>query len=84
MTKQHWTQEEVRELGLKASSLYSTVVGLTDTPREAAEIICMMHMLLYLNCGDGTSTVDDMLSQYVTNFKTNYEAQIAMEKGQMN
>jgi hypothetical protein len=80
----HWTQSELAELLLKANSLYSTIVGLTSTPREAAEIICMIHMLLYLNHGDGDTTVEEMLRVYTKNFRANYNAQVEADRGQMN
>jgi hypothetical protein len=70
-----WTPEEIADILAKANGLYGTLVGLTSTPREAAEIICMMHMLLYFNCGDASHSVDEMLSEYSANFKTNFEAQ---------
>lgn len=79
----HWPPADLRELNDKACGLYQTLIGLTSTPREAAEIICIMHMLLFLNYGDGAGC-EEMLSAYVKNFKTNYDLQVAAEKGTMN
>lgn len=82
MTKKlhQWTQEEIQDMGAKAGGLFMTLNGLTATPREAAEIIMMMHLMLWLNYGDGSSTVDDMLNDYADGFKKNYEVQVAAAK----
>lgn len=78
-TKPYWTQEQLQDFSAKASGMYLTLTGLTETPREAAEIIMMMHLLLFLNCGDGTGC-DVMLTDYVKNFKVNWENQVAHAK----
>lgn len=84
MTLPNWTKEELIEIGAKASGFYGTLQGITSTPREAAEIILMMHMLLWMNHGDGETTCDAMLEDYCKNFKRNYEIQMEWQKGKMN
>lgn len=79
-----FTPSEVRELYAKASGLYSTIVSLTSTPLEGAEIICMIHLMMYLNNGDGKTNVDDMLAAYCRTFKVNWESQVEMGKGELN
>lgn len=86
MTKKpkEWTAEQLIEIQAKAEGLYSTLVGLTETPREAAEIITMMHLLLYMNHGNGETNIDDMLKQYVEQFKLNFESQAAAHRAVAN
>lgn len=83
-TKPHWSQTELADIIAKSQGLFLTLTGLTSTPREAAEIICMMHMLLFLNYGDGTTAVDTMLADYVKNFRSNYDLQVAEDRRHMN
>lgn len=86
MTKKphEWTGEQFAEINAKAEGLFGTLVGLTETPHEAAEIIAMMHLLLYMNHGDGKTNVDDMLKQYTENFKLNFEAQAVAHRAVAN
>lgn len=55
----------------KAQGLYLTLTGLTSSPHEAAQMILIMHILLWLNCKSGEQAVDTMLTEYVENFKSN-------------
>lgn len=71
-------------MNAKAQGMYLTLTGLTETPREGAEIIMMMHMLLFLNCGDGNSTCEAMLADYTKNFKLNWDHQMAHAKDGLN
>lgn len=57
----------------KAQGMYLTLTGLTESPQEALNIICMMHLLLFMNHGDSKCSVEDMLSDYNHNFKKNWE-----------
>ena len=79
-----WTAKQLIEIQAKAEGLFGTLVGLTETPREAAEIIAMMHLLLYMNHGDGKTNVDDMLKEYTENFKLNFEAQAVAHRAVAN
>ena len=79
-----FNQDELADLSAKASGLYQTLVGLTDSPREAATIIEMIHLLLFLNCGDGNTTCDVMLEDYCKNFRVNWELQVAHGKEGLN
>lgn len=55
-----------------SKGLYLTIVGLTESPREGMALITMIHLTMYMNhCMDDT-TVDDMLTDYVRNFKHNW------------
>lgn len=76
----NWTAEQVQELYDKARGMYLSLTGLTETPREAAEIICMMHLLLYLNYGDVDGDVDKMLGQYTQNFREAFDNHMAEAK----
>lgn len=79
--KAEWSKAEITDILNKANGLYQTIVGLTASPREAAEIICMVHMLLYFNCGSPEFSIDVMLDEYCKNLKINFAAQHeAMEK----
>lgn len=55
----------------KAKGLYFTLVGLTESPAEAMQIIKVMHILLWLNGRSENSSVDTMLNDYTTDFKDN-------------
>lgn len=55
----------------KAQGLYLTLTGLTESPREAQQMILIMHIVLWMNCKGDNITVDKMLTDYVENFKGN-------------
>lgn len=57
----------------KAKGLYLTLVGLTNSPAEAVQILGIMHMVLWMNSKSDTATVDMMLKEYVADFKYNIQ-----------
>lgn len=79
-----WTPHELADILAKANGLFGTLCGLTASPREAAEIIQMLHLLLFINHGAGDTSVDDMLEHYRRSFKENYEAQVVEDRKMMN
>jgi len=68
------TPARTAELIEMSKGLYLTVVGLTSGPPEATALITMIHLTLFLNHGDPSFTVDDMLADYNRNFKKNWTA----------
>lgn len=79
-----WTDVELQDIMAKANGLFGTLCSLTSTPREAAEIICMIHLMLYMNYGDGGSTIDQMLEAYSKSLKENFEWQKEAHKAVVN
>ena len=79
-----WTEPELQDIMAKANGMFQGLCGLTSSPREAAEIICMMHLMLYMNFGTDYKTVDVMLEQYCTSFKENFAAQAEAHKAVAN
>lgn len=55
----------------KAKGLYMTLIGLTDTPIEAIQIIKIMHILLWINGRSSVCSTDTMLKEYAEDFKEN-------------
>lgn len=55
----------------KARDLYATLVGLTESPRDAQMILMIMHLVLWMNCKSDDISVDSMLNDYCGNFKAN-------------
>jgi hypothetical protein len=60
-----------KEITDKAYGLYGTLVGLTVSPREAQQILLIMHLTLWLNCKSGDASVDTMLKEYAGSFTDN-------------
>lgn len=79
-----WTDHELADILAKANGLFGAIQGLTSTPREAAEIIQMIHMLLFINHGAADTSVDEMLEHYHRRFKENYEVQVVEDRKMMN
>lgn len=79
-----WTDDEIKDIMQKAIGMFGTLCGITSTPREAVEIISMMHLMLYMNYGTGDLDVDTMLEQYCVCFKKNFSEQAEMHKAQAN
>jgi hypothetical protein len=77
-------RDRIADLYQKAQGLYNMMTDLTETPQDGAEVVCFMHMLLYLNYGASNTNVDTMLEQYIKNFKLNYEAQVEANKRTAN
>lgn len=65
------TTQRIGELLAMANGLYGTIVGLTNEPAEAASLIQMLHLRLWMNCADGAIDVDEMLRIYTAEFKDN-------------
>lgn len=78
-----FTYAEMDDMRDKAKGLFLTLVGLTSSPIEAAEIIAMMHLLLWMNYGQADS-VDTMLDFYVKSFKENFAEQAELHRQEAN
>jgi len=63
------TSEEIMKC---ASEAFSFMRAQTKRPSEVAEILCAVHLILWINCKDESATVDQMLEDYANNFKRNY------------
>lgn len=57
----------------KAKGLYDLLKGLTSGPPEGCAIIQIMHMLLWMESANGEQSPDQMLTEYVEDFKFNLE-----------
>jgi hypothetical protein len=55
-----------------ASEAYSFMKAQTNKPSEFADILCAVHVMLWLNCSDGTTPPEDMLELYKKVFMDNY------------
>jgi hypothetical protein len=67
------TPEEIMSC---ASEAYSFMKAQTRKPSEFADILCAVHVMLWLNCNDGTTAPDEMLEQYKTVFLRNYRSNL--------
>ena len=56
-----------------AHDAYSYIKDETQSPMDGAEVIMMIHVMLWLNYRDESISVEDMLKSYCADFKLNFD-----------
>jgi len=65
--------ERVQELKQMAAGYYGSICGMTENPYEAATMLVMIHLMLWLNAKQEGADTKAMLEEYCRNFMENYE-----------
>ncbi len=55
-----------------AQDAYEFIKDSTTGPKDGAQVILMIHVILWLNHRDGDTTADKMLADYTSDFLDNY------------
>ncbi len=53
--------------------IYSLLKEETESPNDGAQVILMLHVLLWLNCKDDTNSTEEMLKSYCSDFRENFD-----------
>ncbi len=53
--------------------IYSLLKEETESPNDGAQVILMLHVLLWLNCKDDTNSTEEMLKSYCSDFQKNFD-----------
>jgi hypothetical protein len=64
------TTEEMFQV---ANDAYQYIRDNTTGPRDGAQVVLMIHVLLWLNHKDDSTTTDKMLEDYCSDFRCNYD-----------
>jgi hypothetical protein len=66
------------ELAPMAQDIYDEIKSRVSSPRDAACLVLMLHVIIWLNYREESSSTEDMLADYnkdfLTNFKRNLDA----------
>ncbi len=68
------TNEELVQI---ATDAYEYIRDSTTSPRDGAQVILMLHVILWLNHRDDTTPVETMLAEYNQNFITNFKRNLS-------
>ncbi len=63
------TAEELLPL---AKDIYSFLKEETESPGDGAQIVLMIHVMLWLNCKDDVASTEAMLEAYCSDFQENF------------
>ena len=64
------TDEELIPL---AAAFYGEIKSRVSGPKDAAGLLLMIHVMLWLNYKDDSTSTEDMLASYCSDFQTNFD-----------
>ncbi len=62
-----------KELLPLAKYIYSFLKEETEGPEDGAQIVLMLHVMLWLSCKDDVTSTEAMLKAYCSDFQVNFD-----------
>ncbi len=56
-----------------AGAFFEEIKSRVSGPKDAAELLLMIHVMLWVNYKDDLTSTEDMLTSYCADFQTNFD-----------